>query len=278
MTTRRTRTAQQAERQRTVPGSQPRTVMTDEEVRQITELEQALRPVPPPEPEPITPLENPPTQGYPVASMMETYEQVVADMQRQLGNLPPVLEAAPSSPTTPTKGDIKRVLPANILQLLEAFPNNDTVRTMVSNKLKKQLPPEAVTFVDIRKWVEEVIPAPPPTPPSRPIDMIVTESGVESGTCSYSRNMSGQATFRISDELIKEIWEGEDWDDMDSFLGAVSDHVMENVEIDMEPGDEDISEHSSRDYEGHGKDYGNWTAVKRALVDRVRALFPEANI
>lgn len=126
---------------------------------------------------------------------------------------------------------ITDVLPESVRQLLATAPQNETIRAVILAHLKVPIPPDKLTYEDIKSWIEETIdPAtlfakkPGQGGSSRPrVDIPIRGSATEHGTCQYHVVVRGEGTFPIDNDRFMEIVE-----DADDF-----DHLMELIETEI---------------------------------------------
>ena len=127
---------------------------------------------------------------------------------------------------------ITDVLPQSVRQLLATAPQNETIRAVILAHLKVPIPPDKLTYDDIKSWIEETIDpatlfAKKPSQQggsSRPrVDIPIQGSATQNGTCRYRVVTRGEGTFAISNERFMEIVE-----DAEDF-----DHLMELIETEI---------------------------------------------
>lgn len=160
-------------------------------------------------------------------------------------------EAAAESPP-PRKCVIEQMLPASVIELVKAAPTNDTVRSVLLAHLKQPIPDGARDYAAIKAWIETNLepPAKPATPP-RPqpravINIPISGSETEIGTCRYTAHLSGSGDFPLREDALLEM--AEDAGDFSDLVDRVRDHISdEGVTgyLAMEPDDD------SYEYENH---------------------------
>jgi hypothetical protein len=181
----------------------------------------------------------------------------------------------PTEPELPIKVktcEAKKLLSPSVMELLQSFPENPTVRTMVEVQLKQPIPADKLTFKDIIEWVEynpafsNIKPR-----PEGVLIFTICKSGTESGTCRYSVDTYGDQEFKITDTQLKELVR--DCDDWDVFWECLVEYVTNNEEIQMEhSGDENTNHHEATGSEDEGWMWASDHVPVETIKTRLREL------
>jgi hypothetical protein len=174
------------------------------------------------------------------------------------------------------KCEIAQVLPASVIQLVVAAPHNETVRSVLLAHLKQSVPEELKTFNDIKDWIEFNIEVPKaPTPPkNEAIQVLISASELERGTCRYERTLKGEGMQGIRRLLILEI--AEESDGAEDFFERTREAFRDyGLEISMDE-DGDGTDYSSYEHDGgDGADIEIKPEGVQALKDALAAIDPE---
>ena len=174
--------------------------------------------------------------------------------------------------------DIKQLLTASVLQLLQSCPDNITIRTMVANALNKPIPDDKLTFEQIKDWVEFNQDFSNPKEPSRDHFLIIpiTKSGTEIGTCSYEVTTHGSQMFKLPDSVIEQCAEDADGD-IEEFWLCLTEYIIDHESVPMDRvGDvETYGYNSSDDLNDNGWEWSRMTDSKSAIRMRVRDISPQ---
>jgi hypothetical protein len=189
------------------------------------------------------------------------------------------MEEAKANVPPPKKCDIRLVLPANVIELLQSAPHNDTVRTLVEQKLKLQtpIPKELLTFEAIKDWVENTVSSDVVKVVSHPLVAAISKSATQYGKCSYSVSVSGSGAVHIPDKALIEMVEEADGDG-DVFVELVRDYISEHEEVEMDSD----GNYDTTDYQPEGEEnsevwqWDNWRGFERELHNKIKQLCPEA--
>lgn len=161
------------------------------------------------------------------------------------------------------KCDFNSALPASVIALVKASPNNDTIRNLLLAHLRVSVPKEEDTFEKVKHWVEYNV-EPPPRPKTAEeleeeryreerrriqaaeeerrrtqVMLSVRASEREHGRCSYHQDVAGEGEMPIQRHKLVELAseagsESDFFDSVEAFLdeeGAgnyVSMDVVEN--------------------------------------------------
>ncbi len=119
------------------------------------------------------------------------------------------------------KCSIKDVLPASVIPLVQAAPNNDTIRALLLAHLKVMVPKEEDTFEKVQNWIEFNVEksAKPKSAidtmfdrqireaeerEARMVQVHVTASEREHGRCEYHHNLRGTGEMPIDRAVIEQ--------------------------------------------------------------------------
>jgi hypothetical protein len=185
-------------------------------------------------------------------------------------------EVAAPKPLEPVKKcNLKDALPASVIQMVESFPQNETVRSVVCAHLKVPIPKECETFQQIQNWIEATIDPPKSGQPNNYIIIPLSASSIECGRCEYSVSRSGNGNFKVTDsEMIAMLQEAEDCDDLKAFLTDLINNKGGASLVDMDDdGNYGYINHEATSIEDVNWDYSERLAL--ILKDAVRRLDPD---
>lgn len=197
---------------------------------------------------------------------------------------------------------INDVLPASVIALVKANPNNDTIRNLLLAHTKVTVPASEDDFDKIKKWIEWNVERPPKPKSTWELEMerqqaeiarqeeertrqranqvaiAVTATDREHGRCSYHNDRRGEGEMRLTREELATI--AANSQDPEQFFQHIEDALEENDPGDYltmrDLGEVDYDEHESDDE----RDYESVTvtlqdAGKAALKEALRTLSPE---
>ena len=165
---------------------------------------------------------------------------------------------APSISAVPTRRcRIEQWLTPQIVGLLEAEPNNETVRAMVLASVKQMPAPELDTSGKIKEWIEFNFDNPvnlpetsaPHTGPYAPrpriepaVTISVHASDVDYGSCSYNVPRESTEDISLTADDIMEAFENNK-EDLDGLIDEAQEFLSNAI------SDNDFEMDSSGDYE-----------------------------
>lgn len=153
---------------------------------------------------------------------------------------PPVVVKPPEEKKKQTCR-IGQVLPASVIELLKAAPQNDTIRAVILAHLRVPIPDDALTFEQIRTWIEHTIKSPQflteqgipvgipgvdSVPPAPMVMIPIKGTEDEMGSCRYCVTTRGQGNYQIGLDAFRQMVE--ESDDLDELQERVSDEVGED--------------------------------------------------
>ncbi len=192
----------------------------------------------------------------------------------------PDYKAPPVDPNNPKRlGSMTSLVGPIVVKMLMAAPNNGTLRAKVMAALGEMPPKEADTFEKLRDWVEFNFPKPRRTPEKDHImDMVVTFTERESGTCQFTREQKARAIFKILPRDIDGVLDGADTDDFDEFMTQVASKVEELATESVtsyEETDLSTDRHTADEVDREDYDYP-YAALKNAVREYLKKHKPEA--
>lgn len=218
---------------------------------------------------------------------------------------PPKESTAVDTPSVKSKKklcSINDVLPASVIALVKANPNNDTIRNLLLAHTRVTVPASEDDFDKIKEWIEWNV-APPPKPKSswelemerhqaeiarqqeewarqqaNQVAIAVTAKDRQHGRCSYHNDRRGQGEMRLTRDTLAII--AANAQDPEQFFQQVEDVLEED-----DPGDYlTMYYHGEVDYDDHesddDRDYESvevtlQAAGKAALKEALRTLSPD---
>ncbi len=192
--------------------------------------------------------------------------------------------AAESTAVDPPKKkcSLTDVLPASVIPLVKAAPNNETIRSLLLAHLKVSVPKEEDTYDKVVQWIELNVEAHKPipavsTPPAHPRNEIRVEmegSECESGSCDFSRNLRGTGEIPISlQEVIDAARSAGSRADFFGFIYEIIDeNARDYIELDVMEGTETRSNYEGADSDGWETSITD--AGKQALKNALRYAHP----
>lgn len=184
------------------------------------------------------------------------------------------------------KCELRDVLPPKVIPLVKAAPNNETIRNLLLAHLKVPVPASEDTFEKVQHWIEFNIEPPKlnevklwPSRPARPEDnvqVLVSATDRERGTCSYAIDVAGRGNIPIRRAHLIDA--AANADDEDEFLVNVREIMDENGPqnyISMVEDDETLSVDSKDCHESDGIELEIQPDGIAALKNALRTADPE---
>lgn len=190
---------------------------------------------------------------------------------------------------------IEQFLPATLIQLLSAAPQNEQLRARVLAITRKYIPNAIQTWDGIKEWLEAnvdmgkvsavdkaAIRTPgQATPAADLVSFDITGSGREWGRCHYSVDTFGRTTVQMSPARLRSLV-NEALENGCETQTSIHDHVLdglreyideEGLEPTQEWGDDspDYTDHEQSDSESNGWGFSNQARVWALAVGAVRS-------
>ncbi len=192
------------------------------------------------------------------------------------------------------KCNVREVLPASVIPLVQAAPNNETIRNLLLAHLKVPVPVEEDTYAKIVKWIEFNV-SPSPRPKNAIDEMMerqrideerraatrvmvfVSASEREHGRCDYHRDIKGRGDMPIDRaQIVRDASEAENANDFFERIECTLGEAGPENYFNMEPTDR-----GNDLYDEHEVDDTTDSAIsiqesgKQALRDALRSADPE---
>lgn len=173
---------------------------------------------------------------------------------------------------------ITEALSSALIDSLRLHPNHPVYRALVLSALLKAPPPELTTFDEVVNWIEfncesskkvrneSVRNVQPPTPT---LEIMLSFSDTESGTCHYTVDRHGSGTYRFTAADLASM--ADDVENIDGLVDSIETTIADNaydVQEEMENSDDgpDHDHYNATDHDNEEWEYLNSSDEMRARL------------
>lgn len=174
---------------------------------------------------------------------------------------------------------ITEALSSALIDSLRLHPNHPVYRSLVLAALLKAPPPELTTFDEVVNWIESNCeaknkvrneqPVRNAQPPTNTLEIRLSFSDTESGTCRYTVDRYGSGTYRFRAEDLASM--AEDVENLDELVESIEETISDNahdVQEDMEWSDDgpDYDHTEATDHDNEEWEYRDGADTRRARL------------
>lgn len=179
--------------------------------------------------------------------------------------------------------DASDILGETLLALVKANPLNPQVRAQVMARCAMAVPDEFKTYDEVVDWVEHNIKAPAlikqPKPAATPrrggVDLDISVSRAEHGTCCYTCTEYGNSTVTIQDDTLRDL--ASDCSTLEEVVDEIRDIIANEVWEDPGWGDSEDYDYNHHDCTEHSDE--KWEipneTIRERIIARLQAINPE---
>lgn len=191
------------------------------------------------------------------------------------------------------KCNVRDVLPASVIPLVQAAPNNETIRNLLLAHVMVPVPVEEDTYDKIVKWIEFNVSPPPPRKSdvesalerqqieeqrraATQVRVSVRASEREHGRCDYHRDIKGEGEMPLDPAImVREAAESENADDFFERIQSRLFEIGAGNYLNMETTDDGDDYDNYESEEATDEEVVIQAPGKQALREALRSADPE---